>query len=134
VPRQLSADKQATRVTNAKEHLSRFNREEDKFLNRITLEMRCGFIIPNLRQNLIQTSGNELAPHLLKSLSCLSFDWQSHACCLLVFTRNYTYSFHAKGQTVTAKYYSEEIPKNFREKLKQMRPRLAQKKCPLSSR
>jgi hypothetical protein len=35
--------------------------------------------------------------------------------------------FMPKGQTVTTKYYSEEIPKNFREKLKQMRPRLAQK-------
>jgi histone-lysine N-methyltransferase SETMAR len=32
-----------------------------------------------------------------------------------------------KGQTVTAKYYSEVILKNLREKLKQMRPRLAQK-------
>jgi transposase len=31
------------------------------------------------------------------------------------------------GQTVTAKYYSEVILKNLREKLKQMRPRLAQK-------
>jgi hypothetical protein len=35
VPRQLSAYQKATRVTNAKEHLSRFNREGDKFLNRI---------------------------------------------------------------------------------------------------
>ena len=35
VPRQLSADQKATRVINAKEHLSRFNREGDKFLNRI---------------------------------------------------------------------------------------------------
>jgi hypothetical protein len=33
-----------------------------------------------------------------------------------------------KGQTVTAKYYSEVILKNLREKLKQMRPRLAPQK------
>jgi histone-lysine N-methyltransferase SETMAR len=45
----------------------------------------------------------------------------------LGFTRNDTYSFHAKGQTITAKYYSEVILKHLREKLKQMRPRLAQK-------
>jgi hypothetical protein len=35
--------------------------------------------------------------------------------------------FIPKGQTVTAKYYSEVILKNLREKLKQMRPGLAQK-------
>jgi histone-lysine N-methyltransferase SETMAR len=35
VPRQLSSDQKATRVTNAKEHLSRFSREGDKFVNRI---------------------------------------------------------------------------------------------------
>jgi hypothetical protein len=35
--------------------------------------------------------------------------------------------FMPKGQTVTAKYYSEVILKNLGEKLKQMRPRLAQK-------
>jgi hypothetical protein len=29
VPKELSADQKATRVTNAKEHLSRFNREGD---------------------------------------------------------------------------------------------------------
>jgi hypothetical protein len=33
--------------------------------------------------------------------------------------------FMSKGQTVTAKYYFEVILKNLREKLKQMRPRLA---------
>jgi hypothetical protein len=36
--------------------------------------------------------------------------------------------FMPKGQTVTAKYYSEVILK--REKLKQMRPMLAQKNAP----
>jgi hypothetical protein len=36
VPRQLSADQKATRVTYLEEHLSRLNREGDKFLNRIT--------------------------------------------------------------------------------------------------
>jgi hypothetical protein len=35
--------------------------------------------------------------------------------------------FMPKGQTVTAKYYSEVVLKNLREKLKQMRPGLAQK-------
>jgi histone-lysine N-methyltransferase SETMAR len=35
VPRHLSVDQKTTRVTNAKEHLSCFNREGDKFLNRI---------------------------------------------------------------------------------------------------
>jgi hypothetical protein len=35
--------------------------------------------------------------------------------------------FMPKGQTVTAKFYSEVILKNLREKLKQMRPRLVQK-------
>jgi hypothetical protein len=31
VPRQLSADQKATRITNAKENLSRFNRKRDNF-------------------------------------------------------------------------------------------------------
>jgi hypothetical protein len=78
VPRQLSTDQKAIRVTNAKEHLSRFNREGDKFLNRFITgdEMWVHYsepetIIPNLRQTISQSSGNELVPHLLKSLSCL---------------------------------------------------------------
>jgi hypothetical protein len=40
-------------------------------------------------------------------------------------------NFMPKCQTVTAKYYSEVILKNLREKLKQMRARLAQKNTPL---
>jgi histone-lysine N-methyltransferase SETMAR len=67
VPRQLSADQTATGVTNAKEHLRRFNREGNKFLNRIITgdEMWVHYSEPETKAQY------ELVPHLLKSLSCL---------------------------------------------------------------
>ena len=40
----------ASRLTIEKEHLGRFNRDENKYLNCISLVMKCGFIILNLKQ------------------------------------------------------------------------------------
>jgi hypothetical protein len=69
VPRQLSADQKATRVTNALEHLSRFNREGDKFLNRIITgdEMWFHYSEPETKAQSKQWKRADL----LKSLSYL---------------------------------------------------------------
>jgi histone-lysine N-methyltransferase SETMAR len=127
VPRQLSADQKATRVTNAKEHLSRFNRERDKFLNRIITgdEMWVHYSEPETKAQSKQWKrAGSLPPKKFKlspsaSKVMLVAFWDSRGMILI--------HFMPKGQSVTAKYYSEVIMKNLREKLKQMRPRLAQK-------
>ena len=75
VPKQLTEDQNASRMTIGKEHLGHFNHKENKFLNSIVTGDEVGFIM----------------------------------------------------QTVTARYYSEVILKKLKEKLKKLRPRLAQK-------
>ena len=84
------------RVNIAKEHLGHFNHDEKKFLNCISLGMKCGLMILNfLKQKLCQSSGNELVPHFPRSLSCLHL--LARLCLLLLgFTWNNTDLFHVK--------------------------------------
>jgi hypothetical protein len=69
--RQLSADRKAIRVTNSKEHLSRFNREGDMFLNRIITkdEMWVHYSEPETKAQSKKWKRAGSPPP--KSLSCL---------------------------------------------------------------
>jgi histone-lysine N-methyltransferase SETMAR len=107
--------------------LSRFNREGDKFLNRIITgnEMWVHYSEPETKAQSKQwkRAGSQPPKKFKMSPSAgkvmLVAFWDSRG---MILTH-----FMPIGQTVIAKYYSEVILKNHREKLKQMRPRLAQK-------
>ena len=79
-------DKKAPRMAIVKEHLGRFNHDENKWtvLNCIwtvlSLGMGCEFTMLNLKQKLSQSSGSELVSHLPRSLTCLQL--QGYASCL----------------------------------------------------
>jgi hypothetical protein len=99
MPRQASADQKAIRVTNAKKHLSRFNREGDMFLNRIITgdEMWVHYSEPETKAQSKQwkRAGSpppknfKLSPSAGKAMLVAFFG----------FERNDTYSFQAKGST-----------------------------------
>ena len=107
MPRQLSADQKATRVTNAKEHLSCLNHEGVKIFNRIITgdEMWVHYSKPETKAQLKQWKQAGSPPPKKFKLSpsagkvMLVAFWDSRGIILI--------HFMPKGQTVTAKYYSE---------------------------
>ena len=117
VPKQLTEDQKASRVTIAKNIWGCFNHDENKFLNCIVTgdKMWVHYAEPETKGQ--SNSGNELILHFPWSLSCLHqlarlCFWDS---CGIILAH-----FMQKGQTVTTRYYSEVILKNLKEKLKKL--------------
>ena len=83
----------ASRVTKAKEQLGRFNHDKNQFETVLSLGMKYGFIILNLKQKLNQSMGTGLPPKKFK-LSPSDGTVMLVAC--LGFTLRNAESFHAK--------------------------------------
>ena len=116
VPKQLTEDQKASRMTLAKEHLAHFNHDENKFLKDFVIgdEIWVHYAEPETKAQSKQWkwAGSpppkkcKLSPSASKG-TLVDF-WDLNGLLLAHFMPN--------GQTVSAKYYSEVISKKKKKK------------------
>lgn len=127
VPKQLSDDQKANRVTACESHLARFRKDGEKFLNHIITgdETWIHYAEPETKQQSKQWKrpGSpppkkfKQAPSAGKVMAVIFWD---HKGIILI-------DIVPKGCTVTAKYYTESVLPKLSKNLKEKRPKLAQK-------
>ena len=129
MPKQLTEDQKAARVTITKEHLVYFHRDEKFFyLYCHWGQLWVHYAEPETKTLTVKAWKWAASPPLKK----LKLSPSACKVMLVVFCFFYSHGiimahFMPKGQTVTVRYYSKEILKKKNTKLKKLRPRLAQK-------